>query len=125
MSGQSIDNMVEAQVRPPLQEQLLRDDAVEGNARNDILQKDDDVAKESEASGKSNLLKRIEQLKAEQKQLREEKKKCASEIKNAMRKKRRLQRRAGQLSDEDLMEVWRMRVDKRLAEQESGGDQVN
>ena len=113
MSGQSSDNSVEAQVRPPLQEPLLIDDAVEGNVRNDILQKQDEGVTESEASGKSNLLKRIEQLKAEQKQLRDEKKKCASEIKNAMRKKRRLQRRAGQLSDEDLLEVWKMRVDKR------------
>ena len=87
MSGQSSDNSVEAQVRPPLQEPLLIDDAVEGNVRNDILQKQDEGVTESEASGKSNLLKRIEQLKAEQKQLRDEKKKCASEIKNAMRKK--------------------------------------
>ena len=113
MSGQSSDNSVEAQVRPPLQEPLLIDDAIEGNVRNDILQKQDEGVTESEASGKSNLLKRIEQLKAEQKQLRDEKKKCASEIKNAMRKKRRLQRRAGQLNDEDLLEVWKMRVDKR------------
>ena len=35
--------------------------------------------------------------------------KCAQEIKNAMKRKKRLQGKASQLSDSDLVEVLRMR----------------
>ena len=74
---------------------------------------EDGAEKTVDKKSKSNLLQKIEQLKAEQKQLREEKRKCASEMKNAMRKKRRIMKRAGQLNDEDFMEAWKMRVDKK------------
>ena len=40
--------------------------------------------------------------------MKERKKKCALEIKNAMKRKKRLQGKASQLSDLDLVEVLRM-----------------
>ena len=48
-----------------------------------------------------------------QKALKEQKKKCALEIKNAMKRKQRLQGKASQLSDSDLVEILRMRKAKK------------
>ena len=55
------------------------------------------------------MLQRIKALQDAQKALKDQKKKCAQEIKNAMKRKQRLQARASQLSDADLVEVLRMR----------------
>ena len=61
----------------------------------------------------SDLLQKIKDLADTQKALKEQKKKCATEIKNAMKRKRRLQGKASQLSDADLVEVLRMRRAKK------------
>ena len=63
--------------------------------------------------GRSDLLQKIKDLQDEQKALREQKKKCAQEMKNAMKRKKRLQGKASQLSDSDLVEVLRMRKAKK------------
>ena len=57
----------------------------------------------------SDLLQKIKDLAVTQKALKEQKKKCAVEMKNAMKRKKRLQGKASQLSDTDLVEVLRMR----------------
>ena len=77
---------------------------------------------EVSTTGKSDLLKKIEDLRTSQRQLRQERKRCAQDMKNAMRKKKRLQNKAGLLSDGDLVEVLRMRQDKKkeLEQLESG-----
>ena len=54
---------------------------------------------------KSCLLQKIKDLVDTQKGLKEQKKKCAQEMKNAMKRKKRLQSKASQLSDKDLVEV--------------------
>ena len=59
------------------------------------------------------MLAKIKDLVETQKALREQKKKCALEMKNAMKRKKRLQAKASQLSDTDLVEVLRMRKAKR------------
>ena len=59
--------------------------------------------------GRSDLLQKIKDLQDTQKALKEQKKKCAQEMKNAMKRKKRLQGQASQLSDTDLVEVLRMR----------------
>ena len=58
-------------------------------------------------------MERIKALQDAQKALKEQKKKCAQEIKNAMKRKQRLQGKASQLSDADLVEVLRMRKAKK------------
>ena len=63
----------------------------------------------SSVEGRSDLLQRIKALQDAQKALKDQKKKCAKEIKNAMKRKQRLQTKASQLSDSDLVEVLRMR----------------
>ena len=55
------------------------------------------------------MLQKIKALQEAQKALKDQKKKCATEIKNAMKRKQRLQMKASQLSDSDLVEVLRMR----------------
>ena len=45
--------------------------------------------------------------------LKEQRKKCAQEMKNAMQRKSRLQGKARELSDRDLVEVLRMRKAKK------------
>ena len=62
--------------------------------------------------GKSDLLQKIKDLQDAQKALKEQKKKCAQDMKNAMKRKKRLQGKACQLSDSDLVEVLRMRKAK-------------
>ena len=61
----------------------------------------------------SGLLQKIKDLIDTQKALKEQKKKCALEMKNAMKRKKRLQEKASQLSDTDLVEVLRMRKAKK------------
>ena len=58
-------------------------------------------------------MQKIKDLQDVQKALKEQKKKCATEIKNAMKRKKRLQERTSQLSDGDLVEVLRMRKAKK------------
>ena len=55
------------------------------------------------------MLEKIKALQDAQKALKDQKKKCAQEIKNAQKRKKRLQGKASQLSDADLVEVLRMR----------------
>ena len=59
------------------------------------------------------LLAKIAKLKAQQKQMREEKKGITKSLRNAERQKKRLRTRARQLTDEDLFVVLRMRQDMR------------
>ena len=61
----------------------------------------------------SVLLQKIKDLHDTQNKLKEQKKKCAKEIKNAVKRKKRLQGKASQLSDADLVEVLRMRKAKK------------
>ena len=68
---------------------------------------------------KSDLLLKIKDLADTQKALKEEKKKCAMELKNAMKRKKRLQGKASLLSDADLVEVLRMRKAKKDSAQAS------
>ena len=70
-------------------------------------------ASASSIDGDSDLLKKIRELQDTQKALKDQKKKCATEIKNAMKRKKRLQGKASQLSDTDLVEVLRMRKAKK------------
>ena len=63
--------------------------------------------------GTSDLMQKIKDLVETQKALKEQKKKCALEIKNAMKREKRLQGKASQLSDADLVEVLRMRKAKK------------
>ena len=56
----------------------------------------------------SSLLDQIHKLKADQAALKTAKAKLAKDMKNAVKRKKRLQSRAVQLSDTDLVEVLRM-----------------
>ena len=56
-----------------------------------------------------NLLQQIEELRRTQKNLKDERKRVAKEVKNALKRKKRLKSRASQLTDDDLLEVLRMR----------------
>ena len=58
-------------------------------------------------------MQKIKALADKQKALKAQKKQCATEIKNAMKRKKRLQGKASQLSDSDLVEVLRMRKAKK------------
>ena len=71
------------------------------------------VSSSSVFDEKSPLLQKIKDLVDTQKALKEQKKKCAQEMKNAMKRKKRLQGKASQLSDTDLVEVLRMRKAKK------------
>ena len=59
------------------------------------------------------MLQKIRELHDTQRELKAQKKKCAHDIKNAMKRKKRLQGKASQLSDSDLVEVLRMRKAKK------------
>ena len=72
-----------------------------------------DGSASSSMEEKSSLLQKIKNLQNTQKALKDEKKRCAIEIKNAMKRKKRLQGKASQLSDADLVEVLRMRKAKK------------
>ena len=57
----------------------------------------------------SALLEQIEALRATHRELKAHKKRVAVEMKNAMKRKKRLKGKASQLTDDDLVEVLRMR----------------
>ena len=59
------------------------------------------------------MLKKINEQRMTQLALKSQKKQCAAEMKNAMKRKKRLQNKASQLSDTDLVEVLRMRKAKK------------
>ena len=61
------------------------------------------------------MLQKIKDLQDTQKALKQQTRKCALEMKNAMKRKKRLQGKACQLSDSDLVEVLRMRKEKKEA----------
>ena len=65
----------------------------------------------------SDLLMKIKDLVDTQKALKAQRKQCAMEMKNAMKRKKRLQGKASQLSDADLVEVLRMRKAKKESAQ--------
>ena len=67
----------------------------------------------SSTDGGSDSLQKIKNLQETQRALKDQKKKCATEMKNAMKRKKRLQGKASQLSDTDLVEVLRMRKAKK------------
>ena len=67
----------------------------------------------------SGLLQKIKELADVQKALKDQRKKCSAEMKNAMKRKKRLQDKASQLSDGDLVEVLRMRKAKKESAQTS------
>jgi len=64
----------------------------------------------------SDLLRQIEDLRDAQKSLKEQKTRCAKDMKNAMKKKKRIQNKAVHLTDSDLVEVLRMRRAKKESE---------
>ncbi len=77
------------------------------------------------ACSHTNLLEQIDALKAEQKKLKEEKVKIAKDVKNALKRKRRIKSKASVLTDADLVEVLRMRqVEERLKSASSGSTSV-
>jgi chromosome segregation ATPase len=62
------------------------------------------------------LTQAIKALKDEQLRIRADKQRVAKELKNAQRRKNRLRKRARQLTDQDLVEVLRMRADDQPAD---------
>ena len=60
------------------------------------------------------MLQDTKDLHSTQKELEEQRIKCALEMKNAMTREKRLQGKAHQLSDTDLVEVLRMRKDRKV-----------
>ena len=58
----------------------------------------------------SALLVAINRLKAEQKALKESKKRVAKELRNQEKKRQRLKRKASALTDEDLLQVLHLRA---------------
>ena len=71
--------------------------------------------------GSSGLLCQIQKLRAEQQALKDVKKQLAKDMKNAVRQKKRLQTRAMTLTDNDLVEVLRMRKAKKTGEAQTDG----
>ena len=78
-------------------------------------------AAEKAAVGKSgsvgkavNLLDDIRRLKDEQKALKDQKKVLNRTLKNALRRRTRLQKKARMLTEQDILEVWRMRTAQSL-----------
>ena len=63
----------------------------------------------------SELLSGIARLKAEQKALRDERKRVSKELRNAEKKRQRLKRKAKELTDKDLLEVLELRAVTRSA----------
>ena len=60
----------------------------------------------------------IQELKAKQKQLREEKQQLAKELRNQERRKKRLRARARQMTDEDLVQVLMLRKRQKQDQEE-------
>ena len=63
----------------------------------------------SSGTPRADLFETIERLKKEQKDLKAQRKRVTTDLKNAERKRKRLRLRARQLSDADLVEVLQMR----------------
>ena len=76
-------------------------------------------ASSTDFGSQSGLLQKIKELADVQKALKDQRKKCSAEMKNAMKRKKRLQEKASQLSDGDLVEVLRMRKAKKESAQTS------
>jgi hypothetical protein len=68
------------------------------------------------------LTKQIAELKAQQAQIMERKRRLAKDIRNAERKRKRIKDRARQLTDEDLMAVLMMRKEIKRAPDEQAPD---
>jgi len=62
-----------------------------------------------DTEAKTPLIESIRLLKEQQKKMREEKTRIQNELRNAERRRRRLKKRARQLTDDDLVEVLKMR----------------
>jgi len=62
-----------------------------------------------DTEAKTTLTESIRLLKEQQKKMKEEKTRIHKELKNAERRRRRLKKRARQLTDDDLLEVLKMR----------------
>jgi len=62
-----------------------------------------------DTEAKTPLIESIRLLKEQQKKMREEKTRIQKELRNAERRRRRLKKRARQLTDDDLVEVLKMR----------------
>ena len=78
---------------------------------------------QQETGHESSLLKQIAELRATQNKMKEDKKKLQKEMRNAMKRKRRIQSRVSQLSELDIVEVLRMRQSKRGAGAEWSADE--
>ena len=76
------------------------------------------------ASTGSSRLNQIDKLKADQVALKAAKAKLAKDMKNAVKRKKRLQSRAAQLSDTDLVEVLRMRKHQKSAHKAAPPDSI-
>ena len=72
------------------------------------------------STGRSSLLGRILELCQDQHKLKAQKKALAKDMRNALKKRKRLQTKASQLSDLDLIEVLQMREDRRCANTKTG-----
>ena len=68
------------------------------------------------------LTRQIAELKAQQAQMLEQKKRLAKDIRNAERKRKRIKDRARQLTDEDLVAVLMMRKEIKRAPDEQAPD---
>lgn len=68
-----------------------------------------------EPKGKVHLNEAIKALKAQQAAAKAERLRITRELRNACRRKRRLQKRARQLTDNDLLEVLQMRAGAAMA----------
>ena len=61
-------------------------------------------------------------MKREQQRMRDERKRAATELKNAQRRKRRLKTKARQLSNEDLLAVLMLRQEQAAPSERDGED---
>ena len=88
-------------------------DAAEG-----LTSASEDATSESKSAATAALSAEEETQKA----LKKQKKKNAVDMKNALKRKKRLQGKASQLSDTDLVEVLRMRKAKKESEKAASKD---
>ena len=77
------------------------------------------VGKSGSVGKAANLHDDIRRLKEEQKALKDQKKVLNRTLENAMRRRTRLQKKARLLSEQDLLDVWRMRNEKPLGDSAS------
>ena len=78
-----------------------------------------DANASSASASMSTIHSNVQRLKAEQKRLREDKKRVATELRNAEKKRQRLKHRAVKLSDADLLAVIQLRRDEKAARDEN------